>query len=328
MSRWSRSTDGPQAPLKPDTTDTGAQSPQREAAITMIAATLIRGGQDATIQSVLASIADESRPAWQRSALLRGAEVAVLGMPMPGTPPARRGGPAPAAQAPCPTCPGGRAGPGGAYAFPQAPRTVARRRALRLAREPAGLSAVAAGTGELATRAATVLAGIEWPGKPGAAEPIRPLTADEQLRFNAGQEVYKNICQACHQPDGRGQERLAPSLIDSELALASPDIPARVLLNGKEGPFGLMPPVGSVLSDEQIAAVLTYVRREWGQPGTPVEASTVKDVRAQTAGRTRPWTHDELTRMAAGGRGGSSRSTGPRIVGESRSARGRQPQSG
>ncbi len=108
---------------KPDATN--AQTPQREAAITMLAAMLIRGGQDLTIQSVLTSIADESRPAWQRSALLRGAEVAVLGATMPGTPAARRGGPAPAAAAPCATCPGGRAGPGGAYAFPQAPRVVA-----------------------------------------------------------------------------------------------------------------------------------------------------------------------------------------------------------
>jgi mono/diheme cytochrome c family protein/glucose/arabinose dehydrogenase len=285
-------------------TDVAGQTPQREAAIIMIAATLIRAGQDAPIQDVLASIGDERRPAWQRSALLRGVEVAVLGVPMPGTPQARRGGPPAAANAPCPTCPGGRAGPGGAYAFPQAPRTAPRPRPLRLSREPQALSAVAAGTGEMATRAASVLARFEWPGKPGAAAPIRPLTPDEQQRFNAGQEVYKNICQACHLPDGRGQERLAPSLIDSELALASPDIPARVLLNGKEGPVGLMPPVGSVLSDEQIAAVLTYIRREWGQPGTPVEAATVKEVRALTAGRTRPWTHDELTRMAAGGRGG------------------------
>ena len=38
-------------------------------------------------------------------------------------------------------------------------------------------------------------------------------------------------------------------------------------LNGKEGPIGLMPPIGVVLSDEQIAAVLTYIRREWGQRG-------------------------------------------------------------
>src|SRR4029078_11008752 len=128
-----------------------------------------------------------------------------------------------------------------------------------------------------------------------------------QQRFEAGRDVYKNICQACHQPDGRGQERVAPSLVGSTLALASPDIPARILLNGKEGPVGLMPPVGSVLSDDQIAGVLTYVRREWGQPGSAVDPAAVKSVRAMTADRTRPWKHDELMALvAAAGRGGTN----------------------
>jgi mono/diheme cytochrome c family protein len=171
---------------------------------------------------------------------------------------------------------------------------------VRLSREPAVFSAVAAAGGELGTRAANVLARIEWPGKPGVAEPVRALTAEEQQRFDAGRDIYRNICQACHQPDGRGQERLAPSLVGSPLALATSDIPARILLSGKEGPVGLMPPVGTVLSDDQIAAVLTYVRREWGQPGTPVTAAEVAKVRAQTASRTRPWKHDELMEMIKG----------------------------
>ena len=123
----------------------------------------------------------------------------------------------------------------------------------------------------------TSSARIEWPGKPGVAAPVPALTAEEQQRFDAGREVYRNICQQCHQPDGRGQERLAPSLVGSALALAAADIPARILLNGKEGPVGLMPPVGSVLSDDQIAGVLTYIRREWGQTGTPVDAAQVSD---------------------------------------------------
>jgi mono/diheme cytochrome c family protein len=55
-----------------------------------------------------------------------------------------------------------------------------------------------------------------------------------------------------------------------------------------------MPPVGSVLSDDQIAAVLTYIRREWGQDGTPVEPGVVKDTRALVTGRARPWTNEEL----------------------------------
>jgi mono/diheme cytochrome c family protein/glucose/arabinose dehydrogenase len=280
-----------------------AQTPQREAAITMLAATIVRAGQESGVQNLFVTLSNASRPAWQRAALLRGAEIAVLGGPMPGSPaPGRRGGAAAAASLPCPTCPGGRAGPGGAYAFTRPPATGGGRgggtRTVRLNAEPVALSAMAAGSDDFASRAARVLARVEWPGKPGAAAPISPLTAEEQQRFNAGRDVYRNICQACHQPDGRGQDKIAPSLIGSTLALAAPDIPARILLGGKEGPIGLMPPVGSVLTDDQIAAVLTYVRREWGQPGSPVDPAVVKTVRETTAGRTRPWTNDELMALA------------------------------
>ena len=62
----------------------GPQTPQRDAAVTMVAATLVRGGQDAAIQALFAWVADEGRVPWQRAALMRGAEVAVLGAPMPG----------------------------------------------------------------------------------------------------------------------------------------------------------------------------------------------------------------------------------------------------
>jgi mono/diheme cytochrome c family protein len=62
-----------------------------------------------------------------------------------------------------------------------------------------------------------------------------------------------------------------------------------------------MPPIGSTLNDEQLASVLTYVRREWGQAGTPVDPATVSSVRALTADRTRPWTNDELMSVATKG---------------------------
>jgi mono/diheme cytochrome c family protein len=274
-----------------------AATPQREAALVMLVATVMRGGQDAAVQQVFASIADDARPAWQRAAMLRGTEVAVLGAAMPGQP-ARRGGP-PAA-APCPTCPGARGGPGGAYAFPQAARPpVARVPPVRLKSEPQAFSALAVRGGELGERAAKVLARVEWPGKPGAAAPVRALTAEEQKRFDAGQEVYRNVCQACHQPDGRGMEKLAPSLVGSPFALGPAEIPVRILLNGKEGQVGLMPPVGQVFTDEQIASVLTYVRREWGQEGEPVDPAAVQAVRTATAGRSRPWTDAELSALTA-----------------------------
>ena len=61
-----------------------------------------------------------------------------------------------------------------------------------------------------------------------------------------------------------------------------------------------MPPLGSVLTDDQIAAVLTYIRREWGQAGSPIDAASVKETRAATAGRLKPWTDAELQALIAG----------------------------
>ena len=292
---WSqRCSSGLPVPMRPKT-------PGRDAALIMLTATIVRGGQDAAVQQVLATVSDEARPAAVRGAIMRGAEVALLGAPAPGSPDGRRGGPPPATSLPCPTCPGGRAGPGGAYAFPRTqaigPAADAERpdvRALRLNRPPASFVALAAGRGELSTRAAAVLSRIGWPNKPGSPAAVAPLSAAEQQRFNAGQEVYRNVCQACHQADGRGQDKVAAPLVNSTLALARADIPIRILLHGKEGAIGLMPPVGQVFSDEQIADVLTYVRREWGQEGSAVDPAMVAKVRAATADRQRPWTDSEL----------------------------------
>jgi mono/diheme cytochrome c family protein len=166
-----------------------------------------------------------------------------------------------------------------------------------LNREPAALAAVAAEGGDLGARATALLARIEWPDKPDSTNPLVPLTAEEQQRFSAGREIYRNVCETCHQPDGRGQDRVAPSLVGSELALAPVSVTARILMNGKEGSVGLMPPLGATLSDNEVAAVLTYVRREWGQTGTPVEPGMVASVRADTSSRQRPWTNDELVKL-------------------------------
>ena len=247
----------------------------------------------------------------------------LLGAALPGS--AGRGrGAAPAAEAPCPTCPGARAGPGGASAFPVARGAAADpaaadagrgraagrgrgrgagRPALKLTREPAIASLSAANAGDLSSRATDVLAKLEWPGKPGMAAPATPLTAVEQARFEAGRTVYQTLCTACHQPTGRGLDKVAPPLVGSEFALAaSPSIPIRIVLNGKEGSVALMPPLGSILSDEQIASVLTYIRREWGHTAAPVDSAAVAQTRQETAGRTKPWTTDELSKLIRGDR--------------------------
>jgi mono/diheme cytochrome c family protein/glucose/arabinose dehydrogenase len=287
-------------------------TPQRTAAVTTLAGTLMKGAQDPPVQELLRWVAQEARPAWQRQALLAGIEAAVLGTALPGSAPARRVPPAAAAAAS--NAPGGRGGAGGARAFPEPGAAPAgggggRGRGgttIALTAEPAAFTALAVGGGELGPRVTSVLARMNWPGKaaaPDAAPQAAPLTPAEQQLLASGQGVYTSLCQACHQEDGRGREKLAPSLVGSALALAGPEIPIRILLNGKEGEVGLMPPLGASLSDEQIAGALTFVRRQWGNSGSAIDPGTVKQVRAQTASRTRPWTNQELLELGTSGRG-------------------------
>ncbi len=127
-----------------------------------------------------------------------------------------------------------------------------------------------------------------------AAPAASPMSIADTARFEAGRQVYSTICIACHQADGRGADKVAPSLVGSALAVGQPSSPLRILLHGKQGTIGLMPPLGTSLSDDQIANVLTYVRREWGHTASAVTPEQVREQRAATAGRARPFTPEEL----------------------------------
>jgi mono/diheme cytochrome c family protein len=123
----------------------------------------------------------------------------------------------------------------------------------------------------------------------------KPLTADEQKRFAAGQQVFQNLCIACHGPNGRGQEGLGPALAGSKWVTGRAGLTARIVLNGKEGEK-MMPPL-SMLTDDQVASVLTFVRRSWGHTASAVSPTLVREVRGASTGRTRPWTEAELLKL-------------------------------
>ncbi len=285
-------------------------TPQRTGAAVVLAATLVRGGEDGRLQELFQLAGAQGRLPWQRDALLEGAEAALLGGPLPGS--GRRGaggGRGATAAAASTNAPGGRAGPGGAPAFPgsrpgdaaPAGRGRGNTAGVALAREPAPLVALASAGGETGKRAQALLARFTWPGKPaeaGAAPAAAPLTAVEQKRFEEGKTVYTTLCVACHNENGEGREKLGPSLVGAALALSQPHVPMRILINGKEGSVGLMPPLGTTLSDDQIAGVLTFVRRSWGNQASAVEPAAVAGVRKETSGRTRPWTEKELLELA------------------------------
>lgn len=124
----------------------------------------------------------------------------------------------------------------------------------------------------------------------------------------AGQRIYVNRCQACHQASGTGTPGVFPPLIGSAWVTGAPETLVRILLSGLQGPItvegetynGLMPGWRDVLSDAEIAAVATFVR-QWETNDAPaVSPELTAELRAATAARGAvPWTADELMQADA-----------------------------
>lgn len=138
---------------------------------------------------------------------------------------------------------------------------------------------------------------------PEASEAAPALTAAEAAQFNRGRRHYR-ACRSCHNEDGRGQEGLGPSLVRSPWVLGSSERLVALVLQGIEGPIevhgetwdDLMPGFAADprLPDTAIAALLTYIRRSWGNTAGPVSPELVTAVRQRTGERVDPWTASEL----------------------------------
>lgn len=116
---------------------------------------------------------------------------------------------------------------------------------------------------------------------------------EEQLMMAKGLSVYSKICSGCHQNDGNGSaSQNAPPLVGSEWVLAKdPSRIIRIVLHGLSGPIsvkgkewgaGQMLAFKDVLSDEDVAVALTYIRNAWGNKGPVVKPEQVKAAREET----------------------------------------------
>ncbi|PIJ41558.1 hypothetical protein BOM24_14195 [Tatumella sp. OPLPL6] len=101
-----------------------------------------------------------------------------------------------------------------------------------------------------------------------------------------GEQVYSANCTACHNSNGKGIPQLAASLADNPAIMAAdPTSLLTTILQGGRGAVthanptsGAMPSFAWKLSDQQAAAVATYIRNSWGNAAAPV---TVKEVNAR-----------------------------------------------
>lgn len=175
------------------------------------------------------------------------------------------------------------------------------------ASEPNGFAALAKRqTPEISARLEKISGLVTWPGQPGYVAPpkVIPLSAEEDKRFAAGRDLFAASCAACHQLTGLGMEGLAPPLADSEWVIGQPERLTRIVLHGLRGKISVIGrnyememPSLNVLDDEQIAAVLTYIRREWEHGASPVDVAAVKKIRDATGHRNEAWTEAELLKI-------------------------------
>ncbi len=146
----------------------------------------------------------------------------------------------------------------------------------------------------------------------GSGEEVTFLKTDEhRAQFEQGRVHYQRICLACHQAHGNGMQYLAPPLVGSEWVVGSPKRLIALTMDGVAGPIEvlgktytapeiqpLMPGLrlNPEVDDEQLAAILTYVRNEWGNAATPISSETVAEYRAENDARD-PWSPEELRKI-------------------------------
>ena len=128
-------------------------------------------------------------------------------------------------------------------------------------------------------------------------QPTSPLDRKTMALFKKGAEVYsrEGHCITCHQPDGEGLPAAKfPPISNTKWIQGNPDRLIKLTMHGLHGPIeikgkkyaGQVPMTAfKALSDDEMAAVLTYVRNTFGNKASAISADQVKAVRAATKDR-------------------------------------------
>jgi mono/diheme cytochrome c family protein/glucose/arabinose dehydrogenase len=133
------------------------------------------------------------------------------------------------------------------------------------------------------------------------------LKGKELELFNAGKLIYmkEGYCTTCHQPDGKGLSAAGfPPLSGTKWVTGNDERLIKVVLKGLLGPIEVegkkypgqvpMTPFAGLLNDDEVAAVLTYVRNSFGNQGGPITAEKVKQVRASVESKKDFYSPTEL----------------------------------
>ncbi|GIW74864.1 MAG: hypothetical protein KatS3mg103_1386 [Phycisphaerales bacterium] len=127
---------------------------------------------------------------------------------------------------------------------------------------------------------------------PGCNEQASPQASVESAQgvvdLAEGRSLYLTHCMMCHQPQGEGVPGMQPPLVGSQAVLGDPRALIELTLRGVGDHRGALPASGRYrqqmqgfahLSDHEIAAVLTYIRRSWGNNASAVGEERVWEIR-------------------------------------------------
>ncbi|MDG1872781.1 MAG: GDSL-type esterase/lipase family protein [Mariniblastus sp.] len=135
------------------------------------------------------------------------------------------------------------------------------------------------------------------------------LSAADKKVYNQGAKIYQreSHCATCHLSHGKGSPNVYPPLVNSPWVLGSEErlikmtlhgVWGKMVVNGKTyDPSRGVPPMTafrSILKDNELAAVLTFVRNTWGNKASPVSPASVKKIRKQTSDRSAFWKPEDL----------------------------------
>ena len=135
----------------------------------------------------------------------------------------------------------------------------------------------------------------------------QPVTEGPDLA--RGKTVFESVCALCHNPDGMGKPNQAPPLAGSEWVMAAPSRLIRIPLYGLNGPITVkgqkmvfptgMLAMGAALPEDDLAAVLTYMRNSWGNKASIITPAQIKAIKTEVGNRPQGFTPEEILQVPA-----------------------------
>lgn len=124
-----------------------------------------------------------------------------------------------------------------------------------------------------------------------AGLPVEKAATAPVVAASKGAAVYKSYCEACHKPDGKGVPGSFPALDGNTFVTGNPASLIATVIQGRTGAtkaknsaYGEQMPAFGFLTDEDVAAVTSYIRHSWNNHADSIAVSVITQTRKKLTG--------------------------------------------